>query len=180
MEEKNRETPTLIRSDKTEQIKKKDEPWKINIGEIKPNEFYYFPDNSKQKIYVNINSTGGCLETTAYLMYRLLSAKPRVITENMGQCLSGGFFVFICGDERISFKHGLFLFHGGAHNGYRPVSALKDYLDKTTPIIDFTCRRLAKISTKSFSYWNHIVQSDKDVFFTAQELKKIGIVTKIW
>ena len=156
---------------------KKVETQTIDLGAIGNEQFFYLKDDYNW--HFKINSVGGSMSTTSVLGYRMSKHKHKVTTENVGNCQSAGFFLFLMGSERISTEFGVFLFHSGSWSGQTDLNSLKSYLNKYQNHVEFFLRRLAKISNKSYKYWKDLHESDKDCFFTAKELYKMGIVTKI-
>ena len=57
-------------------------------------------------------------------------SKTPVYTYNIGAAYSGGFFIFICGHRRFSYKHSDFLFHeGSVHMVMRDAGKFKNFSD---------------------------------------------------
>ena len=155
-------------------------PCYIDIGDLNVGKIYHWDYADKdQDLHFRINSMGGDLQTSVYLMKRMMKEKRKVITENFGQCQSGGFIAFIGGQERLSSKENTFMFHSGNTNGNFTIDSLQNFLNKCEMTYLQQIMRLTKISNRPSKYWSDILKSDKNVFFTGKELYKLGIVTKI-
>lgn len=161
---------------------KKEKPYEIAItsGSLQSNNIVQWSYATKtQDLLFNINCDGGNLQTATSLLRRMLEDKRKVITKCFGQAESGGFVAFIGGDERISHKENLFLFHCGNIEGRITQSGAESLFNKSNICYQTIIKRLVKISSKGASYWSSIIKDGSQVYFTGKDLMKLGIVTKL-
>lgn len=148
----------------------------LNVGSIVE---WSFADKG-QDLHFQINSMGGDLHTSLCLMRRMIKSKRHIITESFGQCQSGAFSVFCGGDERISHKESMFMFHSGGTNGQSiGFWGHLEFLNKVICCYHTQCKRLAQISNKPYKFWFDMLKSDKNYYFTGKEMYKLGVVNKL-
>ena len=84
----------------------------------------------REPIKIYINSYGGSLVATLTIIDAIKKSKTPIYTYNIGAAYSGGFFIFICGHRRFSYKHSDFLFHeGSVHMVMRDAGKFKNFSD---------------------------------------------------
>jgi ATP-dependent protease ClpP protease subunit len=97
-------------------------------------------DASVKNIKIYIDSTGGASDSTLSIIDLLLYAKKlgkTIITIANGCCMSGGFFIFLVGDERFTFASTLFMTHTGSYSFEgAEVNSTKKYLIVSDKILD--------------------------------------------
>lgn len=135
-------------------------------------------DLPKGKVKININSMGGSVLCAMGYYDMLIAKKEKIITVGVGTVQSAAIYPYICGDERRSHKNTLYMLHGIEIEGQDDLKAVSDLAKKMNNFSSIIATRMAKISKKDYKYWYKILNG-KTKFFTAEEFKKLGIVTKI-
>lgn len=144
----------------------------------------YLPDGmeKKEELNLEINSGGGDTKS-AIGMYDLLMREKRfrkITTIGVGAVESAAVTPFIAADYRLSYPNTSFMFHACLLNANGVNCSLVTgwlkftYITYTHPIIN----RLVQISNKDRKFWGKLFEGDK-VYFTAKEMKRMGVVTKI-
>ena len=153
-------------------------------GRIDSGQIIHIPEDIEKNSYLEyiINSTGG--DANAVIgMFDMLEArrkKQKIITIGVGTVESAAFWLFISGDERCAYKNTKFMFHSAYITNPSSFNVLfkifKQYIDF---ILNPMLRRVMKLTTKKdFKFWYNLF-TNQEVFLSARELKKLGIVTKI-
>lgn len=100
-----------------------------------------------------------------------------------GTCQSFAFCLFSAGKRRISYPSTVFMVHGSSVNGGGIMNVINRKRNKDKfneifwqPWLD----RMVQISNKPRSFWaDTIKDSDRHFYFSAKELKAMGVVTHI-
>ena len=104
-------------------------------------------------------------------------SKTPVITINAGCAYSGGFFIFICGHKRYSYKNSSFLFHEGNVGNAADAGKFRNfsefYMKQLNQLKDIV---LENTSITEDYYKEH--QKD-DLWLTPQEAVELGCCDEI-
>ena len=105
--------------------------------------------------------------------------KQKIITIGVSEVSSAAIWPFVCGHERQSYKHTLFMFHEPNISGGN-LSRIRTLIKVQWRLIFEPCiRRCYQISNrKDMKFWTNLF-SGREMYFTAKEMKKLGLVTKI-
>lgn len=93
------------------------------------------PIEEREPIKIYIDSGGGDVMGTLTIIDAIKNSKTPVWTINIGQAYSGGFFVFIAGHKRLSYKNATFLFHEGSTGSSGDVNKFNNWADFLKKII---------------------------------------------
>ena len=83
----------------------------------------------REPIKIYIDSGGGDVMGTLTIIDAIKNSKTPVWTINVGQAYSGGFFVFITGHKRLSYKNSSFLFHEGSTGTHGDANKFNNWAD---------------------------------------------------
>ena len=72
------------------------------------------PIEERKPVLIYIDSQGGDLMGSFTIIDSIKASETPVWTINIGMAYSGGFFVFLAGHRRFSYKNASFLFHEGS------------------------------------------------------------------
>ena len=87
------------------------------------------PIEERDPIKIYIDSGGGDVMGTLTIIDAIKSSKTPIWTINIGQAYSGGFWVFIAGHKRISYKNASFLFHEGSTGSQGDANKFNNWAD---------------------------------------------------
>jgi ATP-dependent Clp protease protease subunit len=87
------------------------------------------PVEEREPIKIFIDSGGGDLMGTLTIIDAIRNSKTPVWTINIGQAYSGGFFIFIAGHRRLSYKNATFLFHEGSTGSHGDAHKFNNWAD---------------------------------------------------
>lgn len=128
-----------------------------------------------------INSTGGNSHA-AMGMFDMLKEhreKHTITTIAVGQVESCALVPFICGNQRKSYAHTRFGIHDFSIEGRVSRIEANSFLRWAQYLQDPIIDRLVAISNKNRGWWETMFSSTPMVYFTAKEMKRLGIVTHI-
>ena len=87
------------------------------------------PIEEREPIKIYIDSGGGDLMGTLTIIDAIKNSKTPVWTINIGQAYSGGFFIFMTGHKRLSYKNASFLFHEGSTGTHGDANKFNNWAD---------------------------------------------------
>lgn len=127
--------------------------------------------------YILLNSQGGNVYHGTPVYDYIRYHKIDTIAE--GTCQSMAFIVFTAGERRISYPSTLFMHHGSKISGSLK-NRRKCRKTYENAFEDSWIDRMVEISNKPRKYWEKTVKHSEDHYFwTARELKEMGVVTHI-
>lgn len=138
-------------------------------------------DLSNDKILVTINSWGGDMYEAVVATDIMKTVSAPIVTIALAKAVSAGFIIFMGGDNRIIHNNTCLMMHPPALWGLGKVPQIQNHLDYVNKTID----KMAVFFTKqtdnktTVDYWKKLMHEEKDIYFTAQEALKLGLVHKI-
>lgn len=135
------------------------------------------PINERIPIHIFIDSHGGDLMGTFTIIDTIKASKTPVWTINIGMAYSGGFFIFLAGHRRLSYKNASFLFHEGSTAQWGDAHKFNNFAD-------FYKRTLKRLK-------NHVIENSEiteeiydkhikdDWWLTPEEAIEYGICDEI-
>jgi len=133
-------------------------------------------------IKVYINSNGGQVSTLFPLYDLLISAgkqKP-VETYITGKAYSAGAILALAGGKRFAHKHSMILLHEVSDNfGYQKNTQIQheaEWINQINESLKQIIKDRTKMTTAQIEQY---MGSNTDIFITAQQAKKYGIITQI-
>lgn len=135
------------------------------------------PVEERKPINLYIDSPGGNLTATLTIVDSIIMSKTPVRTINMGAAYSGGFLIFIVGDERIAYPSCSFMFHEGSTSNMGDAHKFRNFSD----FYDKQLNRIKEITLKYTSMTEEYYEENKkdDVWLLAEEALKYGVCDKI-
>lgn len=136
-----------------------------------------FGEEEPLPIQIFIDSTGGDLSATLSIIAAMKMSLTPIHTYNLGNALSGGFFIHIAGDKRFAAPYATYLFHegssmmgGDSHKFFQGASYYKKQLNILKDIVlDNT-----KISKELYNE-----KKKDDWWFGNDTAIKLGVTDKI-
>ena len=135
------------------------------------------PIEEREPIKIYIDSGGGDLMGTLTIIDAIKNSKTPVWTINIGQAYSGGFFIFMTGHKRLSYKNASFLFHEGStgtHGDANKFNNWADFYKKVLKKLKELVLEHTKITEEE--YEKHVKD---DWWLFADEAIKYGICDEI-
>jgi len=132
-------------------------------------------------IKVIINSTGGYLYESVVATDIMGTLSCPVTTIALANAVSGGFIIFMGGNERICHDYTNLMMHAV---GMRVMDKTPD-ISEQVEHVKYTQAKMAKFfayqtgGKTTPEYWTELFDSGKDKWFTIEEAIKLGIVNKV-
>lgn len=137
-------------------------------------------DKTIDSITIYINSNGGQVSSFFPIMDMISCISKPVRTIALGKAYSAGAFLLMCGDDRYAYKHSDILIHEVASSlGYNKNSQTQEeakYLSRLNETISRIIRDKTKMTQQEIDKY---MQSNMDIFITAKEALKYGIIDHI-
>ena len=135
------------------------------------------PVEERQPIKLYIHSPGGYLTSAFAIIDTVKLSKTPVHTIAIGDVYSGGFFIFLAGDQKYTYPHASFLYHEGATATGGDANKFRNF----AKFYEIQLEQLKQIVLKNSSiteeeYEKHIKD---DWWLTAEEAVQFGIADKI-
>jgi ATP-dependent Clp protease protease subunit len=135
------------------------------------------PVEEREPIKIYVDSGGGDVMGTLTVIDAIKNSKTPVWTINIGQAYSGGFFVFIAGHKRLSYKNATFLFHEGSTGSSGDVNKFNNWADFLKKVIKrLKTHVLENTKITEEEYEKH---SKDDWWLFAEEAVEHGICDEI-
>jgi len=138
------------------------------------------------KIIVTINSPGGSVTESIAIIDGLEDLKKqgvKIITIGRGCLLSGGFYIFICGDERIAGENTIFMVHGPQIITPPPNSFIPPSPPIDDPLMDMIknifINMLIKYTSIPKEKLDLMIKDNLDIFMDAKEAVRLRVADKI-
>ena len=134
------------------------------------------------KIIVKINSYGGDFYEALAIVGRIQKTKNKniqVITEGYGKVMSASTLILASGTKRRISKYAFFMHHGSSYGVKGRHEDIKDYVNQAEKENKLWNKWIAELSKKSVKFWEDAARK-KDAYFTAEELKKLGVVDEVF
>lgn len=138
------------------------------------------PAEEREPIKILIDSPGGYLSAAFAIISAIEASVTPVYTYNIGCAYSAGFFIFITGHKRFSYRLSSFLYHqGSTGGGDGSIDA-----HKFRNYADFYSKQLLTLKEHTLKYSNltedqyRNIEKD-DYWLSAIEAQEIGIVDAI-
>jgi len=137
-------------------------------------------DFKREIIHLMINSNGGDAYCGMGFATMVKSSKTPIHTYCVGEAMSAGFMIFICGHKRYCYSGSTFLYHQVAHgNGCIKLNKLNTDLEEVNKLE----KRLEKIvieNTKiTQEQMDNINNRNLDWYISAEEALELGIIEEI-
>lgn len=135
------------------------------------------PVEERQPIKIYIHSPGGYLTSAFSIIDSIKLSKTPVHTIAIGDVYSGGFFIFLAGDKKLTYPHASFLYHEGATTNGGDANKFRNF----ARFYEVQLEQLKHIVLKNSGiseeeYEKHIKD---DWWLTAEEAVQFGIADEI-
>lgn len=134
-----------------------------------------------EEIKVIINSNGGNFYESIVATDMMGTAPNFVKTIALANAVSGGFIIFMGGQERICHDYTCLMMHSAAFGTIDKVSNINDKVK----YIEYAQEKMARFfalqtnGRTAPSYWLELFQSGKDKWFSVEEALHLGIVHRV-
>lgn len=135
------------------------------------------PIDKRLPIKIYINSNGGLLGETMTIIDAIEMSLTPVWTINSGACYSGGFFCFIAGHRRFSYRHSTFLYHEGSTGNSGDAGKFRNFADFYNKQLEQLKDITLKYTTMTEEYYRE--HQRDDLWLTAEEALKLGVCDEI-
>lgn len=126
-------------------------------------------------VVIELKCFGGCIYDAAAIVGRYTASPCEIIVTGVGIVASAATLILAHGNKRKMSRTGLFMWHhGSCYVGDIDASKLLHEGKNTDKINKFWCQLMADRSKKTASWWYK--QGDKDMYFTSNELLKMGVI----
>ncbi len=147
-----------------------------NCNKLKKELLHLFSHDSKKPITIYITSFGGYIHNFLSIYGLLKTAQCKITTIALGQCMSCGAFLLLCGDERLAYPHAQIMLH--ELSAYQPYSKLHELE------IDFkyskTLQKILNDLVKKTTKIKNVAEFMKeDNFLDLNDALKIGVIHKV-
>ena len=134
---------------------------------------------NQKSVTLRINSEGGSVYDALAIIGRLENSKCRIITEGYGCVMSAATLVLAAGGKRRISNRAWFMHHESSYDVEGRHSEVKQQVKQKEREEDQWAEVMALYTSKTKAFWkkNGITQ---DVYFTAQELVKLGVVDELF
>lgn len=137
--------------------------------------------STKEDIFLFINSNGGDLDEFFGLNEAILFAKSQkknVYTIAMGICASAAAYVLQVGTERIATKNAIIMIHEVSYSSEGNTTQHEEQLKQIEKVERIALKTWATKMDMTIKELKELMRK-KDLFYSAQEAKKLGLIDKI-
>ena len=135
---------------------------------------------SRSDITIKINSPGGSTYDALAVIARIRKSKCKVITEGYGHVMSAATLILASGTRRRSMaEDGFFMWHEASYTTEGRHSQNKAVVAQVEKEEALWAKKMAAQSKKTAKFWAE-KGIGTDVFFTAAQLKKFGVVDEVF
>ena len=135
------------------------------------------PVEERIPIKIYIDSWGGEMVACYTIINAIELSKTPVWTINIGAAYSAGFFIFITGHKRLSYKLASFLYHEGANTVRGDAHKFRSHADFYKKQLEQLKVHVLKYTKLSEADYSQILKDD--YWLTAEEALEKGIVDEI-
>jgi ATP-dependent Clp protease protease subunit len=137
--------------------------------------------SQQSPITVVINSLGGNLFESIVATDIMGTSPCPITTIGLANIVSGGFIIFMGGEQRICHDYSQIMMHSAAFTANDKVSDIATRVE----YIDSVQEKMAKLfayqtgNRTTQEYWLELFKSGKDKWFSIEEALKLGIIHKV-
>lgn len=131
------------------------------------------------KIYLHINSLGGCVFSAFTVVDAILQSKVPVVTIVEGACASAATIISITGHERRMGEYGYFLMHQLRSGHWGKMNELDDEYDNCLEIMRRIKSHYVRFSNGHFKETDLDDILKHDIWWTAKDCIEHGLIDKI-
>jgi len=131
------------------------------------------------KIYLHINSLGGCIFSSFTVIDTILQSEVPVVTIVEGACASAATLISVAGHERWIGEYGYFLMHQLSSGNWGKMTELEDEMDNCAELMRRIKAHYVRFSNSEFqeNQLDNILKHD--IWWTAKDCLENGLVDKI-
>lgn len=134
--------------------------------------------HSRKAVTIRINSEGGSVYDALAIVGRLKASKCKIVTEGYGCIMSAASLILACGKERKVSDLAWFMVHESSYEVQGKHSEVRDYVKQAEREENQWAECMASYSQRDSKFWRD-VQAKKDAYFSAEELKELGVVDEL-
>lgn len=133
---------------------------------------------SKAKVIIRINSTGGSVYDALAIVGRMQSSKCKIITEAYGAAMSAAIAILAAGETRRMSKTGWCMWHGSSYEAVGSHKEIIDLVEQREREEKQWAAIMGELTTGSDQYWYDKAMK-KDFYLTAEQAKDLGVIDEI-
>jgi len=134
-----------------------------------------------EPVTIKLCSGGGEIYPAHAIIGRLQRSKCKIIIEAYGQIMSAATSIFCAADVRRSSKYTTFMFHQTKLALPELITRdLNNEIEQNNKEEHLYLEILAEHTGKSIAFWNKLIKSGKNVYLTAEQCKKFGLVDEVF
>lgn len=150
-----------------------------NIGRLIKGLYILESNDENKSIEIVISSCGGD-EYEMLAAYDVIkNCKCHVTTIAVGKLMSAAPLIFAAGDERFAYPNTIFMIHESSYSVEAKHTDIKVEAKHYEEMETLWCKLMAQHSNLSAKQWRVKYNSKPDLYFTAEQAMKYGIVDKI-
>lgn len=131
------------------------------------------------KIYLHINSLGGCVFSAFTVIDAILQSKVPVVTIVEGACASAATLISVSGHERRMGEYGYFLMHQLRSGSWGKMNEITDEYDNCMEIMRRIKSHYIRFSNGLFKEEDLNGILEHDIWWTAKDCVEYGLIDKI-
>lgn len=138
---------------------------------------YGIPEEERKPIKLYIHTDGGMIEPCMSFLDLMLLSKTPIYTIDMGNALSAGIWIFVCGNKRYCMPNSRALYHsgsGGVGGDFEKVKAGIDEYNRQVEVLRDILLSRTKIDKKLFNK-----KKDTEWYMDASQMIELGVADYI-
>jgi ATP-dependent Clp protease, protease subunit len=137
-------------------------------------------EGSPRPITIKLNSVGGSIYDAWAIVSRIKSSPCPITMEAYGCVMSAATMIFLAGKKKRVSKYCEFMFHQSSIGLEGSINVIQNVLKSMGKEEEMYCTFLQENSKKSRLFWKKLINSNKDVFLTAEQVLKLGLAEEIF
>lgn len=139
-----------------------------------------FEQEGKSQITIKINSMGGSVYDALAIVARIKKSNCYIVTEGYGMVMSAATAVLAAGKKRRMSELTSFMVHEGSYfveGKHSEVSHIVRQMEREEKA---WAQLMAKLTNEDVDYWLQLQKAGRDIYLSAQECKKLGIIDEVF
>lgn len=150
-----------------------------SVKEVRDSIVNISAENPIKPIVIYINSYGGNVDSLNLLLDTFNEVPNEIITVCMGTAMSVGAILLSAGDKRFVSPNARIMMHEVSSQSAGTATELKDQTAETLRLNKQLLKIISKNTGKSLAQIRTMLKNKPDVFFTAKEALRFGLVDYI-
>lgn len=134
--------------------------------------------DSRKAVTIRINSPGGSTYEALAIIGRLKASKCKIITEGYGHIMSAATLILACGDERRISTYSWFMTHEASYEVTGKHKEIKNTVAQVEREETQWAKWMEQFTKKDEKFWKKVA-SDRDAYYSPEELLELGVIDEI-